>query len=220
MTFDPNNREEDPTLYEALLRAIEQRACEIHTSMPAEIVSYDAGTNLAVVKPSLRRKYVEEAESVDLPNITSVPVSFPRTKKAHIYFPLAAGDEGQIIFCERSIDKWTFQGGTVDPDDPRKHSLADAVFYPGLHSQANPLTIDSDDTSVEIKNNNTLIELTEDGKVRVKNAEVELIDLHVKFIEAIIRARVNTVFGPQPIIELETSNFATILADFNKLKKG
>src|SRR6185295_14810444 len=44
------------------------------------------------------------------------------------------GDEVMLVFCDKSIDAWQSEGGEQDPDDARRHHLADAVAYPGLHN--------------------------------------------------------------------------------------
>ena len=130
--------ERTPSLIETLRTVIDGRLCELHTSLPAEIVSYDYAKNTAVVKPLLKRKYKNQSP-VELPTISDVPVAFPRMGEGHLRFPVNKGDTGQIIFNERSIDGWKVSGGNIDPQDPRKHSLSDAVFYPGLNPANNPI---------------------------------------------------------------------------------
>ena len=58
-------------------------------------------------------------------------MQFPGAGGYRITFPVAEGDTGLLLFAESSLDKWLVSGGTVDPEDDRRHDLTDAVFLPG-----------------------------------------------------------------------------------------
>ena len=171
-----NERLKTPTLIETLQEVIEARICELHTSLPCEIVSYDHAKNLAVVQPLLKRKYKNEAEAVKLPIITNVPIAFQRMNDAHLRLPVKAGDTGHLIFNERSIDTWLVQGGAIDPNDPRKHSINDAVFYPGLNPNNKTMSSTAPSSSLELKYKTAYVEIAENGKIFLKNSssDVEL----------------------------------------------
>jgi hypothetical protein len=47
-------------------------------------------------------------------------------------WPIAKGDFGMVVFSEASLDQWRDTGEPQVPGDIRRHSLAGAVFYPGL----------------------------------------------------------------------------------------
>lgn len=200
-----------PTLIQTLQSVIDAKLCELHTSMPAEIVSYDHAKNLAVVQPTLKRKYKGEDEAVELPNISNVPVAFQRMGPAHLRLPIKPGQTGHIIFNERSIDGWQVSGGKIDPQDPRKHSLSDAVFYPGLVPNNNPMESSAAQDSVELKLNGAYIEILTSGKFKVTNGTEELFDLLVQILGKMIEEMTeqgevdttNTIFGPQ-----KPNNFA------------
>lgn len=129
-----------PTLAQVIRDAIEARLAEVHTSIPAQIVSFDDATCLATVQPCLKRKYTVDNELVDLPKIVNVPVVMPRGGGAVIMFDLQPGDYVLLVFAERSIDKWITSGGKVDPKDPRKHQLSDAFAIPGGYPKSVPPT--------------------------------------------------------------------------------
>jgi hypothetical protein len=163
-------------LTQILYDAIENKLVNLHTSIPAEIVDYDHTTNLCTVQPLLKRKYVNNSQSTQLPIISNVPIALPRMGDAHLKFPVHKGDEGQLIFCERSIDKWINSGGLIDPEDSRKFHLSDAVFYPGLNSLNNLMKTKSDQNSLEIKNKEAFIELKENGDIKIKSNNKILIE--------------------------------------------
>lgn len=198
---------ETPTLAQVLQDAIDAKICELHVCLPARVESYDAGTQKANVKPLLQKKYVD-GRVVSLPIVNNVPVIMPRTGKAFLSLPLAPGDTVTLLFAERSLDKWKSTGGEVNPDDPRKHNLSDAFAIPGGYSFNEAAQMDASD--VVLQNANTEFRLTTSGKFALKNKSgEELVSLLSDLCQAIVDAKTNTVFGPQPFVNL---------ADFIQLK--
>lgn len=127
--------EATPTLAAVLRAAHDARAMQIHVSLPGEVIKYDNTRRSVDVKPLIKRGYEAEdgsraVESLSI--LASIPVVFPCGSLKGLTFPLAAGDTGLIVFSEASIDRWLAQGGEVDPGDDRRHSMSDAVFFPGL----------------------------------------------------------------------------------------
>ena len=109
---------------------------ELRVSCPAKVVSWDASKQLADVKPLVKDIFEGEdgeVQHVSIPVITNVPVVFPGAGGMRITFPVAVGDTVHLVFCDRSIDAWLDQGGETSPTDQRRHHIADAVAYPGLH---------------------------------------------------------------------------------------
>lgn len=172
-----------PTFTETVQRIIDSKLMEIHTSLPAKIVSYNQFTNLAVVQPLLKRKYKEETTAILLPTISNVPVAFPRLGNAWVRFPVLPNYEGQLFFCERSIDKWLTTGGATDPDDPRRFDLSDAVFHLGLTSQTNPMVSLADNSSLEIHYGDSWIEIKESGKFKITDGTNELFEILVQLMQ-------------------------------------
>ena len=197
--------QETLSLPDVMKNAVEQRLASINTAMPGTIVSYDPALNLAQVQPSFKVKFKGEDEAQTMPIISNVPVSMPKTSKSHLLLPLAAGDEGMLIFSQRSIDGWISSGGELDPVDHRKFALSDAVFYPGLHSQGNVPERKGEPTSIEIANEKGFIEIQPSGKFKVSNGENELLSLLVEIMGEIIDEMTeqgendftNTIFGAQ-----------------------
>lgn len=214
---DTVQRKETPSLTQVIRDMIDQQLLELHTAMPGEIVEYDYNTNLAVVQPVIKRKFKQMAQAMPLPLISNVPVFFPSTKDAYLRLPIAVGDEGQIIFQERSIDNWLENGGVIDPLDPRKFHLSDAVFYPGLRSKNNALIPKGKTNSVVIKNSKSVIEIMTSGKFKITNGKDETFDLLVQLVQAILDSKTNTLLGPQPLIN-PTGEFNKILQAFTNLR--
>lgn len=218
------SRQTTPTLTDLLSATIDGKLSDLHTSLPGEIVSYDSAKNLAVVRPLLKRKYKNEELPVDLPTISNVPVCFPRMGTGHLRFPIEPKMTGLIQFSERSIDKWLVAGGSVDPDDTRKHSLSDATFWPGLNPNNDPIKSLAVNTSLELKLNGSYIEILANGKFKIKGESEELFDLLSQTLAKIISLTnelgfidtTNTMFGP-----MQPNNFTayqTLKQDFFQLK--
>lgn len=211
---------ETPSMAKVIKDAIESRLAEVHISLPAKIVSYDGSK--ASVQPLLRRKYFRDSGPVDLPVITNVPVIWPQTADSVVILPLKKDDTGTLLFAERSLDRWLVSGGTVNPEDPRKFSISDAQFFPGL--KPFNTASDYDATRIVIRNGNGKIVIG-DGKVAIGNrAGDELLQLvsdlmaEVSATEAAIQIlTVPTLVGPSgpPI---NAASFAAIQANVDALK--
>ena len=121
---------------------MDSRFSDVHTALPAKVMSYDKDAQQADIKPLIKRVIrtrlgspVEE----ELPIIPGVPVAFPGANGFFISFPVVPGDTGMLIFCERNIDRWRENGNDVNPGDQRCHGLAGATFHPGLKTRSNAL---------------------------------------------------------------------------------
>lgn len=164
----------EPTLTDVLKKAIDQTLINIHTSMPGIIESYNPATGLASVKPSLKRKYAGEVDSMEYPVISGVPVVFPRTANAFLYLPITKGDNVLLVFAERSLDRWLEKGGMVAPEDPAKFGLNGAIAIPGLYAKTEPITPNGEMASVELANDTAYIEIKESGEIIVTNGQATL----------------------------------------------
>jgi hypothetical protein len=133
----------EPSDPELIRRAIEARLAEVHTSIPAMVISYDATTQTCEVQPLVKRLVPSDKdgvlESESYPRIKNVPVAFPRTALFVFHFPLAFGDTVYLLCPERSIAEWRTTGIESAPGDARLHPLAGAVALPGLYPAASPM---------------------------------------------------------------------------------
>lgn len=133
------------TLASITKQGIEARLLDLHTAMPGIIVSFNSATQLCAVQPAIRRiMKVDDGEQeiltpVDIPQLINVPVNFPSGGGYSLTFPVSAGDEVLIVFCERAIDDWYINGGVQTPTTRRLHSLSDAVVIPGIKSRGNAI---------------------------------------------------------------------------------
>lgn len=111
---------------------IKKQLDNAHVALPGVIKSYNPTSNRASVKPSGNFK-TKDGRSLPYPVIYNAPVQFPTGKGggAGVTFPIAPGDGCLIVFSDESISGYL--SGSGNADDPRKHSMNDAVVIPGLY---------------------------------------------------------------------------------------
>lgn len=146
--------ERSPQLPEVIERFLRGAIGEIHTSIPAKVVKWDAAKQRADLQPLVERAYLDEegARQVEaLPVIAGVPVQFNAAKPFRLTLPISDGSlvidgdtipatTGTLFFAECSLDRWlSGKGEAVDPEIDHRHALSDAVFIPGLHPFGAPL---------------------------------------------------------------------------------
>ena len=165
------------TLQDLLARFRQSFAAQIHTSLPGKIVRYDSTTQKADVELLIKDRYTDETGALQVktfPVIPAVPVQFPGAGGYRITFPIAEGDTGLVVFTEASLDKWLVSGGTVDPEDDRRHDLTDAVFQPGLRDFGHPLGSAPTDRATFGKDDGLQIHV-DGSKIRIgSNTSIEL----------------------------------------------
>lgn len=198
-----NQKNETPTLARVIQKAIETRICELHVSLPARIVSYEAATQKAVVQPEIKRQYVD-GEFVNIPRIQDVPVVWPRGGSAFLHFPLAEGDPVTLVFSERSLDEWKESGGDTETGNLRKHAYSDAFAIPGGAPFSKAFKANGEDA--ELIHGNAEMRMTKGGKYEFKGSSDEILDLLIKtqaqlelMADTLNKDTTNTVFGPMKL---------------------
>lgn len=129
-----------PEIDELIRRALDARLADVHVSMPGEVVSYDAGTQTATVRPCVKRViFSEDDEQVEeeYPPIQNVPVGFPGGAALTLHIELVAGDTGDLVFSTYSHNEWQATGRVSAPGDLKPHNLGSAKFYPGIRHKKN-----------------------------------------------------------------------------------
>jgi|26BtaG_2_1085354.scaffolds.fasta_scaffold02703_6 hypothetical protein len=146
---------------------IESKLMDVHTALPAIIISFDADTRTVTAQPTVQRVF-SEGEGLEgatnLPPCVDVPVIFPMGGGYELTFPIKAGDECLLIFAERCIDGWFESGQPTQPNDFRQHDLSDAFAIVGVRSLANKQPVWTD--GVELHGNG--------NHVRIDDSSVEL----------------------------------------------
>ena len=139
--MDEQKRQEE---LQALKRDIFE---SLHCALPGTVVSFDAESQTAVIRSTVKRK-VEQGDgffrsrtgtertvpAVPLPLLRDVPVFMP------VPFEVNPGDACLVIFADRDIDAWFESGEAEVPPSGRMHSLSDGFAFVGFR----PRVIDAD----------------------------------------------------------------------------
>jgi hypothetical protein len=204
--FDPSIQEWEPQtlpLDEIIRLAIKAAVMNVNVWLPAKIVKV-SGNQKVDIQPLLQSRLLD-GTIVTLPVIPNVPVEMPNGVGWSIKLPIAVGDMGRAVFCDRSLDAWLAgAGGIVDPQDSRHHELTDACFVPGLV----PFSAQTTDSTTDmvLTNGDSAISIQKAGTFLFKNKQNELLDLldqitgQVQSLANTLSSdTVNTIFGPMPL---------------------
>jgi hypothetical protein len=121
---------------ELLRRVADARALDIRTSCAGVVVSFDANTWTATIRPGVRVQATDSDSSPEvdtLADLEGVPVEFPHWGPAVLYHPLSPGDVGRLEFSEEDDGEIYVDPNAAVPVNPlvlRKHG-ASCVFRPG-----------------------------------------------------------------------------------------
>lgn len=192
MTITPDDAE-------VITDAIESALIDVHTSLPGKVQAYDATTQTADIELQVKRALPKDDGTYateDLPVLVNVPVAFMRAGGHMLTMPIAAGDFGQVIFSEMSIDQWRSKGANTSPGDIGRHTLTGGVFYPGLSPVTQPIQDDiSGDAvfgaegGVQVRSKGASIDITSPGNTVADDfvAMANKIDTIVSAIDSVIR---------------------------------
>jgi hypothetical protein len=160
----------------SIQQLVDHKLENLNTAIPATVVSYDAATNMATVRPSLPKRLAND-KSLAQSDVFKVPVVFPTSgmgsgqKQAAITMPLTPGDGLKLVVMQRCIADWK-SGSQNAPTDPRQFDLSDCVAVPGLNASgvaghATDLVIRMDKSSVVLKPDNTIVMGNENGSITI-----------------------------------------------------
>ncbi|MBD1228396.1 Gp138 family membrane-puncturing spike protein [Xenorhabdus griffiniae] len=154
----------NPTLLDVMDRKAENERLDIHTALPARVISFNGHT--ATIELMINQ-ILHNGEVLELPPLVDVVVQFPRAGGFCFTVPVTSGDEGLAIFSERCIDGWYSTGNKSVPLDARLHDYSDASFIPGVCSQPKKIpSYFSGGASMQTDDGSTFIRMTQ-GKITI-----------------------------------------------------
>lgn len=170
--MDRRERTNDPlSPFQAALKGLQSR---MWTALPCIVVDYSAAKMTCTLQPAVQgqtQDVDQNWKNVNLPVLQDVPVQFPSGGNFVMSFPITAGDEGVAIFSSRCIDSWWSSGGVQPQAEYRMHHLSDAMFVPGIFSQARKVAnINTTDVQLRTKDGMTKISISADGHVTLSAA--------------------------------------------------
>lgn len=208
-----------PSPAQVIRQAFDAMAMELRVSMPAQVLRYDHKTQLIDAKPFFKRKYKDGTVEAP-PVIYNVPVDFQRAGKAFIALPLEPGHVVQLMFSDRSFEKWLSSGGEVDPDDSRAHHISDCHAIPGGYPISDPAKINNAKDLIikndDGKGNILEIRLKKNNHLQVINKTDELVKVLNDMLQVLREARTPTCGGPQPLIHTKFPEITRRLKTFQE----
>lgn len=159
-----------PSLEDVIEQAIDDVLTDVHTCLPAVVVTYYPETQTADIQPALKKKY-DDGTLTTRPVIPSVPVQFLAAGQFSFTFPVKKGDDVWVFFSERSLERWKAESGIVDPKDSRKFHLSDAAFCVPTKGRDISKIAGVDSGKVRLVNGKSEIELNENGEIIVKSTD-------------------------------------------------
>lgn len=152
----------NPSLLDVLSQHASNERNDVHTALPAKVVSCDGHS--ATVQLMITQ-VMKGGETLALPPLVDVPVGFYRGGGFCVTVPVKSGDEGLVIFAERCIDGWYVSGQQSAPLDTRFHDYSDAFFLPQGSSQPNRIpAYSADSLSLQTDDGSTFIRI-KPGKI-------------------------------------------------------
>ena len=104
---------------------------QVHTALPARILTFDAENMRAKIELLLK-----DEDGDVIPPILNCPVGFLNAGGFIIRPPFEKGDTVQVLFNEKAIDKLIISGKAESVDSKRVFSLDDATIVTGLKMQS------------------------------------------------------------------------------------
>jgi len=158
---------------EALKVMTENYIQNARVAIPAIIVQFDPQKQTASVQPAI--KDTLQGQSVALPELSDVPVQFPRAGGYSITFPVKAGDECLLVFSDMCIDGWWQSGGIQNQAEKRRHDLSDACAILGITSVPKALkNVCMEGVQIRNDSGTDYIQISEQGiLLKSKNIRIE-----------------------------------------------
>ena len=194
-------------LFELLHRAKDDTIKAINCMQIGNIESYNALKNTAKVSIKMTRVMAEGTE-ISYPQLEDCPVFILGGGGASITLPIAAGDTCLVLFNDRNIDNWWYDGRVMAPADSRAHSISDGIVLVGLRNLSSAKLTPSGSVCIDggIK------------KVAIKNGTTNLKTLINSLIDAIKLITVTcTAAGSPSGIPLNVDTFTTLKTQFATL---
>lgn len=160
----------------------------IFTSYPGKIIEFDPVKQVAKVEIA-REQYHNSLDSLyeeyDFPILQDVPVQFPSGGGYSLTFPVNAGDNCLLMFCDKGYSHWLYGGknkigkfssGLPKNEYFRRYNINDAVALVGYNPIPEAIT-SFNSTSPELRNSDRTqrVTLVSDGNIEV----VAVSNLHI-----------------------------------------
>lgn len=138
-------------------------------ALPGKIEAYDYKTQKANIKIDIQELY-KNGTTLDCPVIGGVPIIFPSSGGAFFTMPVKRGDTCWIMFADRDITRWLFDGRGLPCETVRSHDLNDAVAIMGLHPFIDVFNLENND-DVVISYSGSRVTIKPDGVFNINTTK-------------------------------------------------
>jgi hypothetical protein len=214
---DANLSPETASLEEVISKAVRYGALNLRVAMPCRVVRV-TGDQTVDLQPLYMTRFKGQDAQAMAP-LHDVPVVMPQGQDFRVTYPVAPGDLGLALFCDRNLDAFLASDGTApqDPQDDRCHDVSDAVFFPGLVPQKLQTTDVQQTGDMVLQNGQLTLRLQKSGRLSVHNGTQEVVDLLDQLLKAqmdlvtdLAQALVLTSLGPAPFTMNSVQTFVDI----------
>jgi len=165
-----NGFQGSPTLARLISDMIEQRLLELWAPFPGKVVSYDASTQTATIRPGIKFPIQQDEagsypDELEIPDLEEVPVRMPLAGGGwRISTSLQADDLVMVHVTFRDLERWLAgSGDAVQVPQCRHHDINDCWAEPWDHGTS---TTDN----LVLEGHGIQIQINTDGKVYVKGS--------------------------------------------------
>ncbi len=162
--------------------------------MTGTVVAFDPSNQTITVQPDYQKRL--NGEPTPLPELQQVPVRFPRQGGFAITTPVKAGDKVTLRPQSRNSEAF-HEGGDYIAPDARSASLSDMeAFLDGGEPLSNPIS-NFNNTNMELRSEDGqfAIEMSEDGKFRMRGAMGDWFDLLAQGFEKLAEDGLDVKYG-------------------------
>lgn len=157
-----------------------QLACRTRVSMVCTVVEpgFDPVTQTVSVQPQVQEVMLRNSvrSNETLPILDGLPVVFPTAGGWSLTFPIAVGDECDVVFNDMAMDHWWQTGALATQPDGAlfRHDIGDGKAHFGLRSRPRALA-DYSTTSCQLRNDDgtVFIDLSP-GQIELAAAMIKL----------------------------------------------
>lgn len=152
------------TVLDALKRLVK---FEMNCVQIGIIQSFDISTQLATIAIAMKQVVSVNEDGIEAfqeyPLLIDCPVMTLFGGNSFISMPITPGDTCIVLFNDRDIDQWVTKGNGNYPTTARLHDISDAIAIVGIRNLVNPIPNILGGGIRIYYNENTSIDLTDDG---------------------------------------------------------
>lgn len=161
------SKDRTPTLTEIIEKGARKVLGSKHTCMIAKVTKWDDSKGAVDVKPLFRERFNDDTFG-NFEIIQGVPFIFDRWGSFVIKARPEVGQEVMLHIHERSLDEYlTTSREDIEPRDPRRFDLMDAVATPGPSRYQDAIDTPPGTLVIGVEGTDTKIEIDEAGEVRI-----------------------------------------------------